>query len=147
MTILLTGGTGKTSLAIAVQLQEAKVPFLLASRNAAASAPAGMQGVNFDWMDESTFEAPFQHRLATESSITAVYVIGPPVEDPVPAMNAFVDYAAKKHGVKRFVLLCGSDNEDSGSWMGKAVPHLADLGVEYCVLLSSWFMGKWLDSL
>jgi festuclavine dehydrogenase len=141
MAILLTGGTGKTSIRIARFLQHAKFPFLLASRKAEAGAPSGMPATKFDWLDSSTFENPFQHKPLDEESVSAVYLVAPEVPDPVPSMTAFVDLAVKKHGVKRFVLTAGSSVEKGGLHVGKVWQHLVDIGVEYCVLRPTWFMG------
>src|SRR5450432_996463 len=141
MAILLTGGTGKTSIRLARLLQDAKIPFLLASRKAETAAPSGMQAVKFDWLDSSTFENPFQHKLLGGQSISAIYLIAPEVQDPVPSMKAFIYLAAKKHRVKRFVLLTGSSAEKAGFHVGKVWQHLIDMGVEYCTLRATWFMG------
>lgn len=141
MAILLTGGTGKTSRGIASLLQEAKIPFLLASRRGEASAPPGMSATKFDWLDASTFETPFHHTSPGGESISAVYLVAPEVADPSTHMSAFVDYAVKEHGVKRFVLIGGSSTEPGGQHVGILWQHLIDIGVEYCVLRPSWFMG------
>ena len=141
MAVLLTGGTGKTSKGIASFLQEAKIPFLLASRRGEAAAPSGMPATKFDWLDASTFEKPFQHKFPGGESISAVYLVAPEVADPSPPMSAFVDYAVKEHGVKRFVLIGGSSTEAGGHHVGTLWQHLIDIGVEYCVLRPSWFMG------
>lgn len=136
MAILLTGGTGKTSIRLAHFLQDAKIPFILASRKAQAGAPSGMQAVKFDWLDSSTFENPFQG-----ATISAVYLIAPEVADPATSMNAFVDHASQKHGVKRFVLLGGSVVTKGGIHVGKVWEHLVESGLEYAILRPSWFMG------
>ena len=136
MAILLTGGTGKTSIRAAGFLQDAKIPFLLASRKGQAGAPSGMQAVKFDWLDSSTYENPFQGE-----NISAVYLIAPEVQDPATPMNAFVDHAAQKHGVKRFVLMAGSSVVKGGHHVGKVWERLAEAGLEYAVLSPSWFMG------
>lgn len=141
MAILLTGGTGKTSVRIARFLQEAKTPFLLASRRGKAAAPPEMPATKFDWLDSSSFENPFQHKFPGGESISAVYLVAPEVADPTSPMNGFVDYAIREHGVKRFVLIGGSSSEPGGHHVGKVWQHLLDLGVEYCVLRPSWFMG------
>lgn len=141
MAILLTGGTGKTSIRLARFLQDAKIPFLLASRKGEAGAPSGMQATKFDWLDSSTFENPFQHKFSGGKSISAVYLIAPEVPEPSPSMTAFVDLAVNKHGVKRFVLLTGNSAEKGGVYVGKLWQHLVDIGVEYCVLRATWFMG------
>jgi festuclavine dehydrogenase len=141
MAILLTGGTGKTSVRIARFLQDAKIPFLLASRRGEAAAPLGMPAVNFDWLDSSTSKNPFHHEFSGGESISAVYLVAPEVPDPAPSMNAFVDYAVKEHGVKRFVIMGGSSTKIGGPHIGKVWQHCLDNGLEYCVLRPSWFMG------
>lgn len=141
MAVLLTGGTGKTSLRLARFLQDAKVPFLLASRKVETEAPSGMPATKFDWVDSSTFENPFKYKSPSGQSISAVYLVAPEIAEPSPPMIAFVDHAVEKHGVKRFVLLTGSSTEVGGVYVGKLWQHLVDLGVEYCVLRATWFMG------
>lgn len=142
MAILLTGGTGKTSTRLAKLLQDAGIPFLLASRRAETAVPSRMPAVQFDWLDESTFDRPFQYSFPSGEKITAVYLIAPEVSDPVPSMNAFIDFAAAKHGVERFVLLCGTSIEKGGYHVGKVWQHLVEKEVEYCVLRATWFMGR-----
>jgi hypothetical protein len=58
-------------------------------------------------------------------------------------MNAFVDLAVQRYGVRRFVLLAGSSTEVGGWHVGNVWAHLAELKVEYCVLRPTWFMGAW----
>ena len=140
MAVLLIGGTGKTSIRIARFLQDAKTPFVLASRKAQAGAPSGMPATKFDWLDSSIHENPFQHKFPNGAIIPAVYLIAPEVSDPVPSMNALVDLAVNKHGVKRFVLLTGSSVEKGGYYTGKVWEQLVDIGVEYCVLRANWLM-------
>ncbi|KAF7914714.1 uncharacterized protein EAE98_011413 [Botrytis deweyae] len=113
MAVLVTGGTGKTSLQLAHHLQSASIPFLLASRKAKLTAPDGMQAINFDYADPSTYQAIFTHSFPHDEVIKAVYLVAPEVPDPVPVMNAFIDVAIK-NGVNRFVLLSGSDTEKGG---------------------------------
>lgn len=141
MAVLLTGGTGKTSVRTARLLQDANIPFLLASRKAEAAAPSGMPATRFDWLDSSTFQSPFQHRFPDGERISAVYLVAPEVADPAPPMNAFIDYAVSEHGVGRFVLCAGSSAELGGPYHGKVWQHLVDVGVGYCVLRPTWFMG------
>ena len=141
MAILLTGGTGKTSRRIADYLQDAKVPFLMTSRRGQAAAPVGMQAVKFDWLDSSTFEAPFEYQFPNGEKITAVYLVAPQTPDPVPSMTSFIDQAVQKYGVKKLVLCTGSTAEPGGPSIGGVWQHLIDSGVEYCVLRATWFMG------
>lgn len=147
MAILLTGGTGKTAVRIARFLQDAKVPFLLASRRGEAAAPAGMPATKFDWLDSSTFLNPFQYNFPGEESISAIYLVAPGVTDPAISMNDFIDYAIKEHGVRRFVLLCGSTTEPDDTHLGKVWHHLLEREIDYCVLRPTWFMSTlWLEA-
>lgn len=142
MAILVTGGTGKTSLQLAYHLQATSIPFLLASRNAQLTAPPRMKAIKFDYTDPSTYQNAFAHSFPHDEVITAVYLVAPEIPDPVPVMNAFVDVAVQ-NGVKRFVLLGGSDLEKGGDYIGGVWQHLDDLGVEYTVLKATWFMGSY----
>lgn len=143
MAILLTGGTGKTSVRLARLLEEANIPFLLASRRGEAAAPSGMPATKFDWLDSTTWEKLFQQGLHFPhgETISAVYMMVPIVSDPEISMNAFIDYAVRKHSVKRFVLIAGSSAEPGKPGVGKVWQHFLDVGVEYCVLRPTWFMG------
>jgi festuclavine dehydrogenase len=142
MAILLTGGTGKTSTQVARLLQDEKTPFLLASRRGEDAAPAGMPATKFDWLDSSTYGNPFNHEVAGGKGFSAIYLVAPDAPDPVEAMNAFLDFAVKEHSVKHFVLLADSTKQLGGPHLGQVWQHLIDLGVEYCVLRPTWFMGK-----
>ncbi|MCJ1251585.1 hypothetical protein MMC30_008820 [Trapelia coarctata] len=140
MAILLTGGTGKTSVRLARLLQDAKVPFLLASRRGESAAPSGMPAVKFDWLDSQTWGVPFQYKFPDGEKISAVYMMVPIVDDPETSMNAFIDYAKKEHGVSRFVLIAGTSAEPGKAGVGMVWKHFLDIGVEYCVLRPTWFM-------
>ena len=142
MAVLLTGSTGKTSIRMARLLQDAKTPFLLASCKAESEAPSGMQATKFDWLDSSTFENPFQHKFPNGESISAIYLIAPEARDPVLPINAFIDHAFQKHKVRRFVLLAGASITKGVYHVGKVWQHMDDLGLEYSVLLATWFMGE-----
>lgn len=142
MAIILTGGTGKTALPLARSLQDANIKFVLASRRGEAAAPSGMEATKFDWLDSSTFDNPFQHKALDGESISAVYLVtSESLLDPAPAVNSFIDLAISKYGVKRFVLLGGSQLELGGGHVGKVWQHLVEIGTDYCVLLPTWFMG------
>jgi len=139
MSILLTGGTGKTSSRIASFLEDAKVPFILTSRRSQTEP----HFVRFDWGDSSTYRNPFQHDKGR--SITAVYLVAPETHEPFVPMNEFIELAVKEYGVKRFVLMAGSDGPGEGQHVGKVWQKLLDLKVEYCVLRPNWFMGMFLS--
>ncbi|KAK0109325.1 hypothetical protein ONS96_003144 [Cadophora gregata f. sp. sojae] len=124
MAILLTGGKGKTSIR-------------MARRHRISDA---LPVAKFDWLDESTYENPFQHPSIKGEEVTALYIVIPENEDPATPANAFVDYAVRKHGVKRFVLFAGTTAEKGSPVFGKIWEHLDQIGVEYCVLRSTWLM-------
>ena len=139
MAILLTGGTGKTSLHLAALLQQANIPFLLTSRRgpSASSLPT----VKFDWNDETTWINAFTHQFPKSEKITAVYLLSGELAEPAPLLNKFIDLAHNEYGVKRFVLCSGSTAEIGGPYHGKIWQKLHDEKLEYCVLRPSWFMG------
>jgi festuclavine dehydrogenase len=133
--VLLTGGTGKVASCIALLLQQAGHSTVIASRK--GTAPPGFTGVRFDWLDDSTYDAPFQ----VASNITSISLVAPGTSDPLPPMKAFIDFAITK-GVKRFVLLSASVFEAGGPAVGQVHQYLIDLKVEFAALRSSWFMGE-----
>jgi festuclavine dehydrogenase len=135
MTILVLGGKGKTSSELAKLLDAKRIPFILASRS--PSNDSSSQYVRFDWLDDSTYDIPFE--AATEP-ITAIYLVAPEVSDPFPPMKEFIDHARRK-GTKRFVLLSATVIPKGGPVYGKVHEYLETLGVEYGVLRPSWFMG------
>lgn len=145
MAVLLTGGTGKTSARIARLLQDAKIPFLLTSRRGEATAPPGMHAVKFDWLDSKSFENPFQYKFPNGESISAVYLVAADIAEPAPLLNAFIDYAIKEHGVKRFVVAGGSASELGGPYIGQVWSHLLEIGADYCVMRPSWFMENLIE--
>ncbi|KAF8970137.1 hypothetical protein BDZ97DRAFT_2055434 [Flammula alnicola] len=132
MTTLITGGTGKTGLALAKLLHAAKHPILLTSR--AGKAPEPFKAVKFDWLDKTTYEIPFN----ADPKIDRVYIAVPPIFDMLSYVGPFIDLAVSK-GVKRFVLLTGSQDEPGDGPLGKVHQHLLDIGVDYTVLRPTWF--------
>lgn len=141
MTVLITGGTGKTGQKLAGYLSSSNISYIIASRNPAADTTSSTS-VNFDFTDPSTYANPFKHASSVSEEITSVYLIAPlATADPAGVTNAFVSYAVEKHGVKRFVLLTGTNVEKGGPGIGALWQHLADLKVEFTVLMATWFMG------
>lgn len=145
MAILLTAGTGKTAQSIIPHLLSSSTPFLLTSRRP-ETAPAGTQAARFDWLDPSTHDTPFMHPSLGNQKITAIYLIAPEVEDPIDITTSFIDRAAEKWGVKRFVLMCGSpvemgSQEGDVGMPGMIWKHVVEKGYEWAVLRCTWFMG------
>lgn len=141
MAIILTGGTGKSTLPIARSLQDANIKFVVASSRGEAADP-DLPLTTFNWNDPSTFENPFHHKALDGESVSAIYLVAPEsLHDPTPPLTAFVDIAVKKYNVKRFVLLASTLTEIGGEHVGKVWQHLADIGVDYTVLRPTWFQG------
>ncbi|KAG5987948.1 hypothetical protein E4U43_004893 [Claviceps pusilla] len=138
MTILLTGGSGKTAEHIANLLREAKLPFIIGSRS---SNPHTVQRHRtFDWLDEATFNN-VQSVDEEMEPVSVVWLVSPPILDLAPPVILFIDFASSR-GVKRFVLLSASTVEKGGPAMGLIHAHLDTIeGVSYTVLRPSWFMG------
>jgi len=98
MTILITGGTGLTGLGLAKLLHASNYPFLIASRSGSAPEPFIDRAVKFNFLDESTFETPFQ----VDPAIDRIYLVAPVLGDAFPVVKSFVGFAMSK-GTKRFV--------------------------------------------
>nr|ABU42574.1 putative ergot alkaloid biosynthetic protein A [Clavicipitaceae sp. US2005a]AEV21222.1 agroclavine dehydrogenase [Periglandula ipomoeae] len=137
MTILLTGGNGKTARHIAGLLEEANLPFIIGSRS---NSPQTIERHrSFDWLDETTF-----HNILSPGEgmrpISAVWLVPSPIPDLASPVNKFIDFACSKD-VKRFVLLSASIVEKGGPAMGQIHAHLDSLeGISYTVLRPTWFM-------
>lgn len=136
MTILLTGGTGKTATRLAIRLNAANIPFLLASRRGPDAAPKHYPAVKFDWTDETTWKNPFDNE-----SIRAIYMMEPQVPQPWVPMIKFIDFA-KERGVKRYVLCAGTTAEIGKDGMGRVWEHYIQSNLDFCVLRPPWFMGR-----
>ncbi|KAL8645027.1 MAG: hypothetical protein Q9210_006943 [Variospora velana] len=146
MSILLTGGTGKTSLRIARLLSSAKIPYILASRsNTAPSTFHDAQTCRFDWNDSSTWANPW----SVASDIKAVWLVAPGFLAPIKVLKPFVGMAREK-GCQRFVLLSASAVECGEGMTGEVHAYLKELGdkgeVEWCVLRPTWFMENLAES-
>nr|ATW01297.1 EasG [Claviceps gigantea] len=137
MTILLTGGNGKTARHIARLLKEADVPFIIGSRSSTSEMIGHHR--SFDWLDEATFGNTLSVHGGMEP-ISIVWLVPPPILDLAPPVISFINFANSK-GVKRFVLLSGSIIDKGGPAMGQIHAHLDSLeGISYSVLRPTWFM-------
>jgi len=135
--MLLLGGTGKVSSRIAPFLSQNGYTTLIASRSGTCkTALPHVQGVKFDWFDESTWSPLF----TAHPTISSIFIIAPPVMDCIPLMKSFIDLSVQ-NGVKRLVLLSASlaDVAD-GPAMGQVSDYVKSLGVEYAILRPTWFM-------
>ena len=101
MSILVTGGSGKTSLILCRMLEQAKIPFWATSRKGQAGVPQGIRAVKFDWYDQETFKPALE-----QDNFSAAYLVAPYNPKPIEQMASFIDQAIAK-GVKRFVLCAG----------------------------------------
>ncbi|PBK97767.1 NAD(P)-binding protein [Armillaria gallica] len=135
MTILITGGTGKTGSRLTRRLLDANYPILLTSRKGVVPEP--FKGVKFDWYDPSTFGNPF----AADPNIDRIYIVAPDggrAGEVIEPMKPFIDLAVTK-GVNRFVLLSATTLEAGSPAMGKVHEYLLSLQVDYAILRPSWF--------
>ncbi|KAF8899798.1 hypothetical protein CPB84DRAFT_1681057 [Gymnopilus junonius] len=132
MTILITGGTGKTGFRLAQLLHENDHSILLASRS--GKAPAPFRSVKFDWSEAKTFENPFK----ADPNIDKIYLIAPPIFDSLPTVKPFIDLAISK-GVKRFVHGSSSTMDKGDIVDGKVHEYLVDVGVDYAIIRPTWF--------
>ncbi|KAH0593522.1 hypothetical protein MHUMG1_08660 [Metarhizium humberi] len=137
MTILLTGGRGKTASHIAALLDAANLPFAIASRS--CSHDSKYRQLRFDWLDDATYDNVLSPKDGMQP-ISAVWLVPPPIADLAPPVNAFINHARLKD-VKRFVLLSASMLERGAPAMGQIHEHLASMeGIHYTVLRPTWFM-------
>lgn len=127
MTVLVTGGNGKTSSRLATLLKQDNIPVIVASRS--GSVADGAQSCRFDWNNASTYGNPFE----AASDISSLYIVAPQGFDLLNTTKPFIDYALKQ-GVKRFVFLSASSIECGDPAHGKVHEYIKSLGVEYGVL-------------
>jgi uncharacterized protein YbjT (DUF2867 family) len=119
--VLVLGATGKTGHRILDRLAAKGI----ASRKGSRSAfPA------FDWTNEANWDECL-------AGVEAVYINYAPdlaIPGATDAIQAFVD-RAKRHGVKRLVLLSGRGEEEA-----QACERIVqDSGVDWTVVRASWF--------
>lgn len=151
MTILLTGGTGKTGAPLARLLStRATYTVLLASRKGTKpdelSGPdhSKVRAIKFDWFDRTSWKNPFDYVASEQlSKIDWIYLVAPMVWE-VGFMNDFIDLA-RERGVNRFILLSASQAECGDPSLGKVHEYLKKLGeeenVQWSVLRPTWFIG------
>ena len=140
-TILLLGGTGKISSRIAPLLSKANYTTIQASRSGNAASCPNCSGVKFDWFDETTYRILF-----SDSKISAIFIVAPPLLEGLPLVQKFVEIA-RESGVTRFVLLSASIIDvGDGPAMSRVSGYIEGLGLEYAILRPTWFMGMFLYS-
>jgi ergot alkaloid biosynthesis protein len=128
MTILITGGSGKTGRRLADLLTERNARHRIASRHA-----TGDGAVAFDWTDQSSWANAL-------TGVSSVYLVAPIYQDdPAPLMIDFVSVAMER-GAKRFVLLSASLLPQGGPGPGAVHDWLATHASEWAVLRPTWFM-------
>lgn len=129
MSILVTGGTGKTGRRLQALLQAQNVPCRIATRNADKRPSA----IFFDWMQPESW-GPALERTS------AVYLVAPAAGgETARIMTAFIEQAVAR-GVRRFVLLSASLLPAGGPGPGQVHQWLQQNASEWAVLRPSWFM-------
>lgn len=118
---LVLGGTGKTGRRVAEGLKTSGKAVRIGSRSAVPS---------FDWDNEKNWDACLQ-------GVTAAYISYAPdlaIPGAADAIQAFVG-KAKRHGVKRVVLLSGRGEEEA-----QACERIVQgAGLEWTIVRASWF--------
>ena len=119
--ILVLGGTGKTGRRIAERLEAKGIPTRIGSRSA---VPA------FDWNNDANWDDSL-------AGVEAVYINYAPdlaIPGATDSIQAFVD-RAKRHGVKRLVLLSGRGEAEA-----QACERIVqDGGIDWTIVRASWF--------
>ncbi|RYP43052.1 hypothetical protein DL768_010110 [Monosporascus sp. mg162] len=140
--VFLTGGTGKVASRIALLLQAAGIPAIIASRSGHAPPGSGYTGVRFDWDDRATWEPALAASTQKHGGLSAVFLVMPGMPDPGPAAADFVDLARARAGAKRFVLLSASSVEEGGPAMGQVHALLRERGergeIGWAVVRPTW---------
>nr|MEE4267813.1 NAD(P)H-binding protein [Candidatus Krumholzibacteria bacterium] len=118
---LVLGGTGKTGRRVASILETKGVPVRIGSRSASPS---------FDWNNEAGWDACLD-------GVQAVYINFAPdlaIPGATDAIAAFVD-KARRHGVKRLVLLSGRGEAEA-----QACERIVqESTLEWTIVRASWF--------
>ena len=118
---LVLGGTGKTGRRVAERLKAKGHAVRIGSRSASPS---------FDWDNEIGWDACLK-------GVTAAYITYAPdlaIPGATDAIEAFTR-KAKRHGVKRLVLLSGRGEAEA-----QACERIVqDAGLEWTIVRSSWF--------
>ena len=124
MTVLITGGTGKTGRRLAEHLAKRGIQARIASRRPEGGSP-------FDWHDRNTWDV-------TLKGVTSAYLVAPPGDSAA----LMIDFAAhaQESGCRRFVLLSASLLPAGGPGTGQVHAWLATQTAEWAVLRPSWFM-------
>lgn len=118
---LVLGGTGKTGRRVADRLKAQGHAVRIGSRS---GVPA------FDWDNEASWEASLKQ-------VTSAYITYAPdlaIPGATDAIAAFVQ-KAKRHGVKRLVLLSGRGEAEAQA----CEKIVQDSGLEWTVVRASWF--------
>lgn len=135
--VLVIGGTGKTGSRLVTRLVQEGWRVRCASRS--GKAPAGAEGIVFDWFDDSSHAAAL-------AGVDRVYLVAPVgSNDPLAAMLPFLERAIERR-VRRFVLLSSSLLEEGGPAMGQVHAFLHQNAPEWTVLRPSWFMENFSEN-
>jgi len=118
---LVLGGTGKTGRRIVSSLQAKGMPVRIGSRSASPS---------FDWNNETGWDDCLK-------VVQAVYISYAPdlaIPGAADAIQAFTD-RAKRHGVKRLVLLSGRGEAEAQA----CEKIVQESGIDWTIVRASWF--------
>ncbi|MCI3131908.1 ergot alkaloid biosynthesis protein [Phenylobacterium aquaticum] len=128
MSVLITGGAGKTGRRLAQRLDARGAAYRVASR-AASDDPRTRR---FDWTDRATWPAAIE-------GTRGIYLVPPPGGGDPAAMINFARLALER-GAGRIVLLSASLLPAGGPGAGQIHAWLRDHAPDWAVLRPSWFM-------
>ena len=143
MTIVLTGSSGKTARRIAELLEEADIPFVVASRRGVSSN--AHPTVLYDWYEPLTWPSLFDNVVTKQHGpVSGIYLVGPPELSKYYLVNELIDLAIR-NGVRKFVLLSVTVIKAGGPLMGGPHQYIRKLAsednsIKWAVIRASWFM-------
>jgi ergot alkaloid biosynthesis protein len=127
MTILITGGTGKTGRRLAEALNTLGIPYRVAARHPNDAE----KGCKFDWQNRETWDEALH-------GVSGLYVVPRP-GGPGTEMIDFIRTARSK-GASRVVVLSASLLPAGGPGAGEVHQWLQGGDQDWAVIRPSWFM-------
>jgi uncharacterized protein YbjT (DUF2867 family) len=137
MTVLVTGATGKTGVAVVEALRLRGIATRAASRHPAADVE-GVEQVRMDWSDSATWEAALD-------GVDAVYLVGPYAAVDNAGLIGRL-FAAAPH-VRRVVQLSiiGVEKLPTAIPMAQWEADVRSSGLEWTILRPNWFFQNFED--
>jgi nucleoside-diphosphate-sugar epimerase len=134
MTTLITGGGSKIGTHLGLLLKAAGHEAVFAS-GSGNRIPDGFGSVKLDWKDPATFQG------ALDTNPAFIYLVAEPGNpNSYKQVIPFIDAAAKRGGIKKFVCLSASAYSDELG--GAQLPrYLKENRIDHVILRPTWFIG------